>query len=89
MSPKPGDSPVTPARRDDELADIARRLAGNWPEADVKGVVAAAYQRIAQGARVTLYLPVLTEHLARTWLSEQRQQVAAGQEAGADDDGRK
>lgn len=65
-----------------ELAEIVRRLQPRWPEVDVGAVVAAAYGHLAEGARLTMYLPVLTEHLARSWLSEQRQREHAS--AGSD-----
>ncbi len=57
-----------------ELADIVRRLQPNWPGVDVASFVATAYQRLAEEARVTMYLPLLTEHLTRTWLKEERAQ---------------
>ncbi len=62
---------------DTQLADIVRRLQPDWPGVDVAAVVASTYQRLAQGARVTIYLPVLTEHLTRTSLDEQRRRDRA------------
>ncbi len=55
---------------DDQLAEITRRLQPEWPEADVARLVAAAYRRLAEGARITSYLPILAERLARNWLQD-------------------
>lgn len=67
---------------DRELTDIVRRLQPQWPGVDVAPVVATAYRRLAENARVTMYLPLLTERLARTWLDEgwggDRASTAAG-----------
>lgn len=57
---------------DKELAQIVRRLEPDWPAVDVAAVVVATYQRLAENARVTSYLPILTEHLVRTGLSKAR-----------------
>ena len=60
------------------LAEIVQRLQPQWPEVDVAEVVASAYQRLAEDARITMYLPVLAERLARTRLNEQRRSIKSG-----------
>ncbi len=67
---------------DGELTDIVRRLQPEWPGVDVALVVATAYRRLAENARVTMYLPLLTERLARTWLDEGRERDRASTAAG-------
>ncbi len=60
-----------------QLAPIVQRLQPEWPGVDVAPVVAAAYRRLAEGARITMYLPVLAEHMARTCLNEQRRSTTS------------
>ena len=60
------------------LAEIVQRLQPQWPGVDVAAVVGTAYQRLAEDARITMYLPVLAEHLARTCLNEQRRSTTSG-----------
>ncbi len=61
-----------------QLAPIVQRLQPEWPGVDVAAVVATAYRRLAEDARITMYLPVLAEHLARTCLNEQRRSTMSG-----------
>ena len=51
---------------------MVQRLQPQWPEVDVTAVVTTAYRRLAEDARITMYLPVLAERLAKTCLNEQR-----------------
>ncbi len=60
-----------------ELADITQRLQPIWPEVDVGAVVASTYRQFAENARVTMYLPILTEQLARARLDDERRRRAA------------
>ncbi len=61
---------------DGELADIVHRLQSEWPAVDVVPVVTTAYRSLAEGARITMYLPLLAERLARRWLTEGRHTAA-------------
>ncbi len=60
-----------------QLAPIVQRLQREWPGVDVAAVVAAAYRRLAEDARITMYLPVLAEHMARTCLNEHRRSTTS------------
>ncbi len=62
---------------DGDLAGIVHRLQSEWPAVDVVPVVTTAYRSLADEARITMYLPVLVERLARTWLTERQHSSAS------------